>query len=202
MDEEVAGLAKLPSGLTAALRVARLEQAERALAQAELHDAELGRLELLREMLEPMLAEVPPGVDLFDVGVVPGAHPRLFVDMIAFVEMGRDKRLYRFLQDRRSGRLVLAESDRPSAMVEAITAYVARRLVEREALLASIESAPALATPPGAARLLEPPPVRGRNAGIAMLRVARVAVDGLGVATLGGLVWLGIHFAHGRLPGW
>ena len=200
MDEEVADPVKLPSGLTAALRVARLEQAERALAQADLQDAELGRLELLREMLAPMLAEVPPGVDLFDVGVVPGAHPRLFVDMIAFVEMGRDKRTYRFLQDRRSGRLMLAESERPSAMVEAVTAYVARRLVEREALLASIESPPVRAA--SSARPPQPLPVARRSPGLAALRVARVLVDGLGVATLGGLIWLGIHFAHGRLPGW
>ena len=201
MAEEVADPRKPASRLTAALRVARLEQAERALAQADLRDAERGRLDLLREMLEPMLAEVPPGIDLFDVGVVPGAHPRLFVDMIAFVEMGRDKRTYRFLQDRRSGRVVLAESERASVLVEAITAYVARRLVEREALLASIESPPVQMARPGASRLA--PPAAGRRpTGGAALRVARVVVDGLGVATLGALVWLGIHFAHGRLPGW
>ena len=196
MNEEVVDPKKPPSTLTAALRVARLEQAERALAQADLHEAELGRLELLREMLEPVLAEVPPGVDLFDVGIMPGAHPRLFVDMIAFVEMARDKRTYRFLQDRRSGRTVLAESERTSAMVEAVTAYVARRLVEREALLASIESAPVPARAPAA------PFTPARRPGSMVLRVARFVVDGLGVATLGALAWLGLHFAHGRLPGW
>ena len=28
------------------------------------------------------------------------------------------------------------------------------------------------------------------------------AVDALGVATLGAILWLGIHYAHGRVPGW
>ena len=49
--------------------------------------------------------------------------------------MGRDKRQYRFVQDTRYGRAVLAESYEVPALVEAITRYVARRLVERERAL-------------------------------------------------------------------
>jgi hypothetical protein len=59
----------------------------------------------------------------------------LWVDVIAHVEMGRDKRQYRFLQDTRYGRAVLAESYEVPALVDAITRYVARRLVERERAL-------------------------------------------------------------------
>jgi hypothetical protein len=50
--------------------------------------------------------------------------------------MGRDKRQYRFVQDSRYGRAVLAESYEVAAMVQAVTRYVARRLVERERALA------------------------------------------------------------------
>jgi len=46
--------------------------------------------------------------------------------------MGRDKRLYRFVQDTRFGRIVLAESHTASAIVQAVTDYVARRMIERE----------------------------------------------------------------------
>ena len=56
--------------------------------------------------------------------------------MIAHVEMSRDKRQYRFVQDTRYGRAVLAESYEASELVSAVTHYVARRLIERERALA------------------------------------------------------------------
>jgi hypothetical protein len=123
--------------LTAAIRRARMESAERSDVVAELRGAEMARLEILSDGLRPVLEQVPEGIDLFDQGIVPGEHPRLFVDMIGFVEMGRDRRQYRFLQDSRHGRLVIAESERVDVMVEAITNYIARRLVEREKALAA-----------------------------------------------------------------
>ena len=46
--------------------------------------------------------------------------------------MGRDKRQYRFVQDTRNGRIVIAESHEVGAIVQAVTDYVARRMVERE----------------------------------------------------------------------
>lgn len=186
--------ARLPTSLSAAIRVARAEVADRAQALGDLRDAELARLELLREMLEPVLAQVPPEVDLFDAGLVPGEHPRLFIDMVCFVEMARDRRSYRLVQDRRHARTVLHEGDGVGAAVAAVTAYIARRLVEREQLLASMGREP----PPAAA----PPPAPRRRPAHVLLRGARLAVDGLGVATLGAILWLGIHYAHGRLPIW
>ena len=50
--------------------------------------------------------------------------------------MGRDKRRYRFVQDTSYGRKVLADSTDIAEMVEAITHYVASRLIERERALA------------------------------------------------------------------
>jgi hypothetical protein len=46
--------------------------------------------------------------------------------------MGRDKRIYRFVQDTRFGRIVLAESHDVPVIVDAVTSYVARRMIERE----------------------------------------------------------------------
>ena len=102
----------------------------------DLRDAELARLELLNEALDPLFKDIPDDVELFDRGVSKGDVPRLWVDVIAHVEMGRDKRQYRFVQDTRYGRAVLAESLRGAAMVQAVTHYVARRLIERERALA------------------------------------------------------------------
>src|SRR5260370_13100627 len=57
--------------------------------------------------------------------------------MIGFVEMALDRRTYRFLQDTRHGRVLIAEGERVDKLVAAITNYIGRRLVERELALAS-----------------------------------------------------------------
>jgi hypothetical protein len=132
---EAADLSRPRSRLKFALRRARVDEAERSEVIAELRGAEIARLEMLKEEVAPLLAEIPQGVDFFDMGLVPGDHPRLFIDMIGFVEMGRDRRSYSFVQDTRHGRVILAESERLEPMVEAITNYIARRLIEREKAL-------------------------------------------------------------------
>lgn len=128
--------AEAPHELRDAVREARIEAAERSAVIVDLHDAEVARLELLNEALDPLFKQIPPEVELFDRGISRGDHPRLWVDVIAHVEMGRDKRQYRFVQDSRYGRAVLAESYEVPEIVDAITRYVARRLVERERALA------------------------------------------------------------------
>jgi hypothetical protein len=121
--------------LKEAIHVARVEAAERTNVIVDLRDAELARLELLNEALNPLFADVPPDVDLFDRGISRREAPRLWIDAVAHVAMGRDKRLYRFLHDSRIGRRVLAESHELPDVVQAVTTYVARRLVERQRAL-------------------------------------------------------------------
>lgn len=125
-----------PKPLMDAVRAARIDAAERSGVVVDLRDAELARLELLNDALDPLFKEIPSSIELFDRGVSRGDTPRLWVDAIAHVVMGRDKRIYRFVQDTRFGRTVLAESYDVPAIVEAVTHYVARRLVERERALA------------------------------------------------------------------
>jgi hypothetical protein len=119
-----------------AVRAARIDAAERSGVVVDLRDAEMARLELLNDALDPLFKEIPASIELFDRGVSRGDTPRLWVDAIAHVVMGRDKRIYRFVQDTRFGRTVIAESYEVPAIVEAVTNYVARRLVERERALA------------------------------------------------------------------
>lgn len=121
-----------PVRLRDALRQARIEAADRTGVVVDLRDAEVARLEILNEALDPLFAQVPDQVDLFDRGISQGDTPRLWIDIVAHVVMGRDKRIYRFVQDTRFGRIVIAESHEAAAIVDAITDYVARRMVERE----------------------------------------------------------------------
>ena len=124
-----------PSPLTQAMRLARVEAAERTSVVVDLRDAEVARLEMMNEALDALFADIPPEVDLFDRGISRGDTPRLWIDAVAHVAMGRDKRGYRFLADTRIGRRVLAESHEIADIVQAVTTYVARRLVERRRAL-------------------------------------------------------------------
>jgi hypothetical protein len=75
--------------------------------------------------------------------------------------MGRDKRIYRFVQDTRFGRIVLAESHEATAIVSAVTDYVARRIIEREhALVTQI-----VPTPPATADAAVAPRAPRRRGG-------------------------------------
>jgi hypothetical protein len=125
-----------PSRLKEAMHQARIEAAERTSVVVDLRDAEFARLELLNEALDPLFAGMPAEVELFDRGLSRGDTPRLWLDAVAHVAMGRNKRSYRFLLDTRIGRRVLAESHDIADIVKAVTEYVARRLVERARALA------------------------------------------------------------------
>src|SRR5215468_8013425 len=148
-----------PVRLRDALRKARIEAADRTGVVVDLRDAEVARLEILNEALDPLFAQVPDSVDLFDRGISQGETPRLWIDVVAHILMGRDKRIYRFVQDTRYGRIVLAESHDVPVIVEAVTDYVARRMIEREHVL--------VATP--APELNERPKPRRRGWGMFLL---------------------------------
>jgi hypothetical protein len=131
-----------------AVREARIEAAERTGVVVDLRDAEMARLEILSEALDPVFAEIPATVEFFDRGISQGDTPRLWVDMVAHVVMGHDKRIYRFVQDTRFGRTVIAESHDVPTVVKAVTQYVARRLVERERALPSVMPPMSAVQPP------------------------------------------------------
>jgi hypothetical protein len=126
--------------LNEAIQKVRIEMAEQSAVIVDLRDAEVARLELLNEALGPLFSEIPPEIDMFDRGISRGDNPRLWIDMVAHVHMGRDKRRYRFVQDTRYGRKLLADSNDINPMVETIKHYVATRLVERERALADTAS--------------------------------------------------------------
>jgi hypothetical protein len=138
-----------PIRLRDALRKARIEAADRTGVVVDLRDAEVARLEILNDALDPLFAQIPERIDLFDRGISQGDTPRLWIDVVAHVLMGRDKRIYRFVQDTRFGRIVIAESHDVAVIVDAVTDYVARRMIEREhALVATPALAPVVVEKP------------------------------------------------------
>ncbi|OBS51750.1 hypothetical protein [Methylosinus trichosporium] len=180
------------ANLTSALRRARLANAERSDVLADLREAEVARLEILRDHLAPVLAQVPKDCDLFDVGLTHGERPRLFIDHVGFIEMGRDRRSYRFLQDTRHGRVTIGESESVATLVDAVTEYIAHRLVERERALAfdfaGSGGARAFATETRAPRPALPR--RAAGARESAYRVALFLAQGAGAAAFFGLAWL------------
>jgi hypothetical protein len=129
--------------LRQAVRVARIEAAERSAMVVDLRDAEAARLEIVNEAIEPIFREIPPEhADVFDRGVSGGQNPRLWIDMVTHVAMARDRRTYRLLNDTLYGRRVLVESAEVTVIADAVTQYVARRLVAREQLLATVQTRP------------------------------------------------------------
>ena len=69
--------AEEPQRLKDALRRARIDTAERTGVVVDLHDAEVARLELLNEALDPLFTEIPAEIELFDRGLSRGETPRL-----------------------------------------------------------------------------------------------------------------------------
>ena len=124
--------------LSEAIREVKNAMADRDDVVVDLREAERARLELLAQELESVIADAPAEHPAFDFAISSGAQPRFWVDAVAHVSMGRDRRTYRFVRDTRLGRLVLAESTDLKPVADAVTRYVAERIVERQRELEGI----------------------------------------------------------------
>ncbi len=121
--------------LSDAIREVKNAAADRADVVVELREATRVRLQLLAADLAPVFAEVPPDFDSFDFTISSGLQPRLWIDTVSHVAMGRDHRTYRFVKDTRNGRVVLAESPKIDVVADQVTRYIAERIVEREQMM-------------------------------------------------------------------
>jgi hypothetical protein len=121
--------------LADAVREVKNDSADRGDVVVELREASRMRLDMLAAEVAPIFAEVPADVDLFDFTISSGLQPRLWIDAISHVAMGRDRRTYRFVKDTRVGRVVLAESANIEPVADQIARYVAERIVERQHLM-------------------------------------------------------------------
>lgn len=121
--------------LSDAIREVKNAVADRTDVVVDLRDAERMRLELLAGELQSVFADVPQDVELFDFAISSGLQPRLWIDAVSHVAMGRDKRTYRFVRDTRAGRVVLAESSDMKPVADQVTRYIAERVIERQRML-------------------------------------------------------------------
>ena len=121
--------------LAAALSDVKNRQASQNDVVVDLKEAEHARLELFGDEVRPLFEQLPDGHDQFEFGLSTGKPPRLWIDMTAHVSMGHDKRTYRFLKDTKAGRVVLAESHDLGIVADAVSNYVAERVLEREKML-------------------------------------------------------------------
>jgi hypothetical protein len=128
-------------GLKNALREARLAEAAHFEAVLDLRDSKSLRLQLLKDELVPTVQASSDAQALFDLALVPGDPPKLWVDLISYVVMEPDPRTYRFIQDRQDGRETLFESGDRHAMTAEIRRHMAHRLVARERQAASVPQA-------------------------------------------------------------
>jgi hypothetical protein len=124
-----------PRKLSDAVREVKNALADRDDVVVEMRDAHRMRLELLAAELAPVFADVPTDMDNFDFALSSGLQPRLWIDAVSHVAMGRDRRTYRFLKDTRIGRVILAESTEMKPVADQVTRYIAERIVERQRML-------------------------------------------------------------------
>ncbi|UVK50983.1 hypothetical protein DBIPINDM_004187 [Mesorhizobium sp. AR02] len=121
--------------LSDAIRDVKNAFADRDDVVVDMREAHRMRLDLLAAELAPVFADVPSDMDNFDFVVSSGLQPRLWIDAVSHVAMGRDRRTYRFLKDTRIGRVVLAESTEMKPVADSVTRYVAERIVERQRMM-------------------------------------------------------------------
>lgn len=117
------------------VREVKTAAADREDVVVEMREASRTRLELLAQELQPVFAEVPQDDPIFDFAISSGQQPRLWIDAVAHVTLGHDRRTYRFLRDTRLGRVVLAESTEIKPIADQVTRYIAERLVERQRMV-------------------------------------------------------------------
>ncbi|MFA6156213.1 hypothetical protein [Mesorhizobium sp.] len=173
--------------LSDAIRDVKNALADRDDVVIDMREAHRMRLDLLAADLAPVFADVPADMDNFDFAVSSGLQPRLWIDAVSHVTMGRDRRTYRFLKDTRIGRLVLAESTDRKPVADSVTRYVAERIVERQRMMEG-GAEPAVAGMKRAgvpeAEPLLPATIRSR--------VLSAFLSGLGLVAAGALVGLGV----------
>lgn len=93
------------------------------------------RLDALAQSLRTVYTEIPNVAkarqDAFTFALLPGKPPRFWVDLTSFVVMTDGGQTFHFMKDTRDGRITLFESDSLEDTANAVTDYVAERIVQQ-----------------------------------------------------------------------
>jgi len=136
MDESVKtrGRPAASRSLREAIRMARLEEAERLDLSADHRDGEIARLELLKADLETVFAELPAHDDRFNLVLVPSRPARLWIDLFTYAAIDDASGAYLFVRNSENGRRTLFSSSNIADIADRITRYMAHEIVRRERL--------------------------------------------------------------------
>jgi hypothetical protein len=129
--------------LKTAIRQAKTAQADRLDSISDIRETDIVRLELLLQDLQPVFDAVPATDEQWDFCLNKGMQPRLWLDASAFIMVGRDRRSYRFVRDTRLGRIIMSENKEIKVISDAVTRYIASRILERERLMDDLPLQPA-----------------------------------------------------------
>jgi hypothetical protein len=125
-----------------ALRQARVKEAAHFEATLDIRDAQTLRLQVLKDDLAPIVAARRESQEFFDLTLIPGDPPRLWLDLITSVVMAPDPRTYRLVEDSHEGRSTLFETKEREEMVERIRQQMAHRLIARARRMAAPAAEP------------------------------------------------------------
>ncbi|MGJ8531343.1 MAG: hypothetical protein ACSHYC_04115 [Alphaproteobacteria bacterium] len=93
------------------------------------------RLDALAQSLRTVYTEIPKVAqarqDAFTFALLPGKPPRFWIDLTSFVVMTDGGQTFHFMKDTRDGRITLFESDSLEDTANAVTDYVAERIVQQ-----------------------------------------------------------------------
>jgi hypothetical protein len=117
---------------TQALKQARLAEAAHLEAEVSLRDARSLRLLALRDALKGDLAGHEAALSLFELNVQDAERPKLWLDLISFIEMEPNPKSYRLTQDGPQGRTGLFETTDAAAMQAQALRHMAHRLVAHD----------------------------------------------------------------------
>lgn len=108
------------------------------------------RLDALAQSLRTVYTEIPKVAqarqDAFTFALLPGKPPRFWIDLTSFVVMTDGGQTFHFMKDTRDGRITLFESDSLEDTANAVTDYVAERIVQQRSdgrIVDPVESAEA-----------------------------------------------------------
>jgi hypothetical protein len=117
--------------LDRALGEARVASAAHYEAILDIRDAQTLRLQVLKDELIPFVASRREADSFFELALMQGDPPRLWLDLISSVVMAPDPRTYRLVEDTHGGRETLYETADRASMVERIKQHMAHRLIAR-----------------------------------------------------------------------
>lgn len=117
------------------VRENRMAAAAREDVVVDMKEADKARLELLAEKLQIIVQSIDEDDDRFDFALSSGVQPRLWIDGVAHIHMGRDRRTYRFVRDTRLGRVVIFEGVDIDQAHKHVANYIADRVIERQKII-------------------------------------------------------------------